>query len=170
MPLQLDPTLPTDKPVTKRERYSEKFGASKLKDMETMMKQRFASEGLEITYDGVVRQTTLSHRLIAKAWDVGKQSATEKSDQEAEKAAEAMQLRTIEKIYQAYFSDAKDIGDPAVLAPIAAETGVFKDKETAKAWLEGTEGMDKYREGVLSAQMMGIRGVPFFRYVEYARY
>jgi predicted DsbA family dithiol-disulfide isomerase len=159
-----------DKSVSKRQRLSEKFGASRLKDMDTMMKQKFASEGLEFTQDGVMRQTILSQRLIAKAWDVGKQSATGKSDEEAEKTAEAMQLRTIEKIYQAYFSDAKDIGDPAVLAPIATETGVFKDIETAKAWLEGTEGMEEYKEGVLAAQMMGIRGVPFFRYVEDACY
>ncbi|PVF95432.1 hypothetical protein CPB86DRAFT_593143 [Serendipita vermifera] len=145
-PYQLDPTLPTDKPINKRERYKEKFGADRINDMETMMKQRFASEGLDISYDGVLRQTTLSHRLIAKAWDAGKRNATGKSDQEVTKAAEAMQLTTIERIYHAYF-----------------KVGVFEDVETAKSWLEGTEGLDEYKAGVLAAQRMGIRGVPFFR-------
>lgn len=162
-PYQLDPTLPTDKPINKRERYKEKFGADRINDMEAMMKQRFASEGLDISYDGVLRQTTLSHRLIAKAWDAGKRNATGKSDQEVTKAAEAMQLTTIERIYRAYFGETKDIGDPAVLALIAAEVGVFEDVETAKIWLEGTEGLDEYKAGVLAAQRMGIRGVPFFR-------
>lgn len=120
------------------------------------MARRFADEGLTVSYDGLVRQTTLSHRLIAKAYDVG---------------GEAMQLKTVAMIYKTYFSEGKDIGSVEVLAPIAAECGVFGDGEgtdalgEAKKWLNGDEGMEEYRRGIRAAQNAGISGVPFFRWV-----
>ncbi|KAG8806123.1 hypothetical protein FRC17_005163 [Serendipita sp. 399] len=115
--------------------------------MESMMRQRFADEGLTITYDGSVRQTTLSHRLFAKAYAVGGQE---------------MQLRTIERVYRTYFSEGKDIGDVEVLVPVAVESGVFEDGEEARKWLEGEEGVEEYRKGIMQAQTAGIRGVPHF--------
>jgi len=114
------------------------------------MEGRFAEEGLSITYDGTVRQTTLSHRLIAHAYEVG---------------GEEMQMKTVEGIYKKYFSEGKDIGDAAVLVPVAVENGVFDEEEAAKTWLEGTEGMKEYSAGILTAQKAGISGVPFFRCV-----
>ncbi|KIM21933.1 hypothetical protein M408DRAFT_333185 [Serendipita vermifera MAFF 305830] len=147
-PYQLDPTLPSDKAVSKRERYAAKFGAARFDQMEKMMAQRFADEGLSITYDGTVRQTTLSHRLIARAYEVG---------------GEAMQMKTVEGIYRKYFSEGKDIGDVEVLVPVAVERGVFGTEEEAREWLKGSEGMKEYDAGVLAAQKAGISGVPFFR-------
>jgi len=148
VPYQLDPTLPTDRPISKRERFAAKFGAARFDQMEKMMSERFKQEGLSITYDGTVRQTTLSQRLIAQAYAVG--------------GAET-QMKTVEGIYRKYFSEGKDIGDVAVLVPVSVENGVFEGEETAKAWLEGTEGMEEYNAGVLAAQKAGISGVPFFR-------
>ncbi|KAG8851259.1 hypothetical protein FRB91_008173 [Serendipita sp. 411] len=147
VPYQLDPTLPTTHAVSKRERYAQKFGASRFDQMESMMRQRFADEGLSISYDGSVRQTTLSHRLIAKAYAVGGQE---------------LQLKMIERVYKTYFTDAKDIGDVNVLVPIAVEGGVFKDADEARNWLEGEEGTEEYQRGIMQAQTQGISGVPFF--------
>lgn len=112
------------------------------------MGQKFTEEGLTITYDGTVRQTTLSHRLIAKAYSVG---------------GEEMQMKVVEGIYKRYFSEGKDIGDVGVLVPVAVEHGVFQEEEEAKVWLEGNEGMKDYEAGILAAQRAGIQGVPFFR-------
>ncbi|CAG7846854.1 SubName: Full=Uncharacterized protein {ECO:0000313/EMBL:CCA74670.1} [Serendipita indica DSM 11827] len=148
VPYQLDPSLPTTYAVSKRDHYQNKFGAARFAQMEPFMQSRFASEGLSITYEGMLRQTTLSHRLIAKAFHVG---------------GESLQQRVIEEVYKTYFSQGKDIGDVAVLAPIAAQTGVFKDEEQAKAWLEGSEGVEEYERGILEAQNSGISGVPFFK-------
>jgi predicted DsbA family dithiol-disulfide isomerase len=121
--------------------------------MEKMMAERFKQEGLSITYDGTVRQTTLSQRLIAQAYAVG---------------GEEMQMKTVEAIYRKYFSEGKDIGDVAVLVPISVENGVFEGEEAAKAWLEGTQGMEEYNSGVLAAQKAGISGVPFFRCAKFS--
>jgi len=112
------------------------------------MAGRFAEEGLSITYDGTVRQTTLSHRLIGQAYNVG---------------GETMQMKVVEGIYRQYFSVGKDIGDVQVLAPIGVEFGVFKDLQESKEWLEGSEGLAEYEAGIKAAQKAGISGVPFFR-------
>jgi predicted DsbA family dithiol-disulfide isomerase len=144
----LDPTLPTDRPLSKRERFAAKFGAARFDQMEKMMAERFKQEGLSLTYDGTVRQTTLSQRLIAQAYAVG---------------GEEMQMKTVEAIYRKYFSEGKDIGDVAVLVPVSVENGVFEAEEAARAWLEGTQGIEEYNAGVLAAQKAGISGVPFFR-------
>jgi len=84
--------------------------------MEKMMAQRFAAEGLSISYDGTVRQTTLSQRLIAKAYEVG---------------GEQLQQATVAAIYKTYFSEGKDIGGVEVMAPLAVDAGVFKELEAS---------------------------------------
>lgn len=112
------------------------------------MAQRFAAEGLSISYDGTVRQTTLSQRLIAKAYEVG---------------GEQLQQATIAAIYKKYFSEGKDIGDVEVMAPLVVDLGVFKDLEEATTWLNGSEGMEEYQKGIEKARGEGIQGVPFFR-------
>jgi len=147
LPPQLDPSLPIDHPISKRERYVAKFGAARLGQMEKTMAERFKEEGLSITYDGTIRQTTLSHRLIAKAYAVG---------------GEEVQMKVVEAIYHQYFSLGKDIGDVAVLTPVAVENGMFPGEDEAKAWLEGNDGTREYNEGVAAAEKAGIRGVPYF--------
>lgn len=112
------------------------------------MAQRFAEEGLTISYDGTVRQTTLSHRLIAKAFQIG---------------GEQLQQTTVAAIYKKYFSEGKDIGDVEVMAPLAFEVGVFKDLDEAKTWLSGSEGMEEYEQGIEKARRARIQGVPYFK-------
>lgn len=112
------------------------------------MTERFAAEGLTFSEDSIVRQTTLSHRLIEKAFKVG---------------GEQLQQTTVATIYKTYFSQGTDIGDIEILAPLAIEVGVFKDLDEAKTWLSGSEGLGEYEQGIEKAKRARIRGVPFFK-------
>lgn len=57
-PFLLDPTLRSDTPVVKRQRYREKFGAERVPKMEEAMKERGKEVGINFSYGGLVRQTT----------------------------------------------------------------------------------------------------------------
>ena len=83
-PFQLDPTLPLDSPVVKRERYAAKFGgAARVAAMEVQMKERAKEVGIDLSCassartgadlldGGNLRATRDSHRLLAKAHEVG---------------------------------------------------------------------------------------------------
>lgn len=57
-PFLLDPTLRTNAPVVKRERYREKFGAARAPKMEEAMKERGKDVGIDFSFGGNMRQTT----------------------------------------------------------------------------------------------------------------
>ena len=48
LPFQLDPTLPKDKALNKREMYAKKFGPERMQGMEEMMKQRGKEVGINL--------------------------------------------------------------------------------------------------------------------------
>lgn len=75
-----------------------------------------ADDGLELDFRRVVFTNTFdAHRLAAQASEQGK----------GEEVAE--------RLFRAYFTDGLNIADPAVLARIAAETGVMTDGGGADA-------------------------------------
>ncbi|KAJ7255480.1 thioredoxin-like protein [Mycena haematopus] len=146
-PFLLDPSLPTEKPVNKRERYAAKFGgAARVEAMEKQMVARGRSVGIEFSYGGNVRQTTDSHRLIAKAYAVGGQP---------------MQLAVVSALFAGYFEHEQDIGSHAFLASCAVNAGVFATQAEAEAWLAGTEERDGVGRDIAQAMRMGVEGVPF---------
>lgn len=49
-PFQLDPTLPTDRAIPKSERYAQKFGEERFKQMEAAMKERGQAYGINFSY------------------------------------------------------------------------------------------------------------------------
>ncbi|KLO18296.1 thioredoxin-like protein [Schizopora paradoxa] len=146
-PFLLDPTLTTDKPVDKRERYYEKFGKERFVQMENMMKERGKEVGINFSYGGKLRQTTDSHRLFALAYDKG---------------GEKMQQDLVERIFAGYFEQEKDVGDADFLAEQAVQASVFANVDEAKAWLKSDAKITEVAKGIREAQMMGITGVPFF--------
>ena len=62
------------------------------------------------------------------------------------------QNQVVDALFRAYFEEAKDIGDPAVLAEIAAQCGV-------KGWPEEARDVSALEEEV---REMGISAVPTF--------
>ncbi|KAJ7052758.1 thioredoxin-like protein [Mycena amicta] len=145
-PFLLDPSLPSDKAVNKRERYSSKFGAGNFERMEQMMVARGKTVGINFTYGGSIRQTTQSHRLIEKAYLVG---------------GESKQRAIVEAIFAGYFENERDVGDHDFLSDCAVKAGVFGSKEEALAFLATDELKDGVQKDIMDAMRMGVEGVPF---------
>lgn len=98
-----------------------------------------AEEGLDLRFDQAVSTSTAeAHRLIEVAGGQG--------------LGEEM----ADRLFRAHFTDGLNVGDPAVLAKLAAETGVH----------DTGEGADAVREQLARARRLGITGVPLFLFEE----
>lgn len=143
-PYQLDPSLP-DTPQPLKERLKDKFGPQ----LDTML-QRTASaanqEGLDLRFERAQAVNTLAaHRLLHLA------------DQEA--GAEAQRVLA-EKLFEAYFTNGKNIADDEVLADLAVETGL--DRKRVREYLASDDGLTDVQDEIARARSMGIRAVPTF--------
>jgi predicted DsbA family dithiol-disulfide isomerase len=142
-PFQLDPgALPTPEPV--RSVYEAKFGgperAAEIIDHVTAIG---ATEGLDLRLDRALRSNTLAaHRLLWFA------------------ARHGHQAPLVERLFRAYFTEGRDVGDPAELARLAGDAGL--DEAMAAAFLASHEGVDEVRADVATAHAMGITAVPTF--------
>ena len=72
------------------------------------------SDHLSSLFDGLITQTTKAHRLLLKAWRIGGQEK---------------QLPLLHALFKGYFEEAQNMGDDAVLADAAAQTGVMPREE-----------------------------------------
>jgi len=62
------------------------------------------------------------------------------------------------RLFAAYWSEGRDIGDVDVLVAIATDAGLDADK--AREVLEGDAYADRVRESTLTAHRLGVNGVP----------
>lgn len=151
LPYELDPALPLDEPVNKRQRYESRFGADRVAAMEEQMRSHGREYGIEFNYDGTVRGTLLSHRLMHRALEQGGWTA---------------QKKLLEVLFPYYFEKAGDPGDPEQLGRIGAEAGLFDDAKQGTEWLTKThEAEPEVKEGISLAKQKGITGVPHFEIV-----
>jgi predicted DsbA family dithiol-disulfide isomerase len=65
-----------------------------------------------------------------------------------------------EQLFKAYFTDGRNIADPAVLAELAAQAGLPGNEVTKM--LASDQFSDEVRGDIDDALQMGINGVPFF--------
>ena len=143
LPFELNPDMPEDG-VPRAEYRTRKFGAERSAELDARMQGLGREDGVTFAFDKMERtpNTRRAHMLIAHAHDEGRGDAV------------------VEALFRAYFEDARDIGDPAVLAEIAAAQGLAP--EAAQAAL----GSDTLRETVVMlerrASEIGIGGVPLF--------
>ena len=93
-----------------------------------------------------MRSTLRAHRLMTKAYLVGKQST---------------QLALLSALFHACFEVGEDIGDIGLLAGHAARAGVFSSEDDAAAWLRGDELVEEVQRMSAEAQKKGVTGVPF---------
>ena len=99
--------------------------------------------GLEYDFDKAIINNTLdAHRLLHFAKEQGLQSALK------------------ERLFQAYYTEGKDIGDTDTLVQLAAETGM-EASEAQKA-LEENRFEEAVRADQYQAYQIGVQGVPFF--------
>ena len=75
-------------------------------------------------------------------------------------AAKGTQRALVRALYSAYFQEARNVNDAAVLADVAAPHG-FSADEVGRL-IDDAKELDETREEALGAAQAGIDGVPFF--------
>lgn len=141
-PFRLDPTIPPE--GIERDAYlTKKFGPDGAREMHGQIAAIGEEEGIVFRFDRIARSpnTVDAHRLILWA------------------GREAQQQDVVEALFTAYFSEGRDIGDPAVLADIAAETGM---PEGTGERLAGDDDRAETVAEVENAYRIGVSGVPAF--------
>lgn len=94
-----------------------------------------------------MRSTFLSHRLMAKAFQVGGWQT---------------QLKFLNKIFPHYFEQEGDPGDSVALSKLAVESGIFTSQADADAFVKSDELSQEVETGIQKARAKGITGVPHF--------
>lgn len=143
-PFQLYPTLP-DQGLPRDAFMKARFGPdAEPGQIYARILEEARGVGLELDF-GRIRMapnTFLAHRLLSWAENSGRQH------------------ELAEVLFRYYFSEGRDVGDPAVLAEAAGESGL--DAQTAAAMLATRDEEDKVRQELSLASSVGVTGVPFF--------
>ncbi len=102
------------------------------------------AEGVNFRFDRIRRTPSSldAHRLVRWAARFGRAD------------------EVVEAVFAAHFSDGRDIGDPAVLAAIAASCGLRS--AAARSFLASDTDVDAVHADNLRAHRLGINGVPCF--------
>ena len=138
LPFQLNPGMP-EGGMARTEYRRAKFGSvEKGRALDARVAQEGAGEGIAFAFDRMQRtpNTIAAHRLIGLAQQQGKGDAV------------------VDALFRAYFEEAKDIGDEAVLKDIAERAGV-SGRADEKILEDVKEKEERVRD-------LGISGVPTF--------
>lgn len=146
LPFELNPDMPEG--GMERSAYrAAKFGPDRAAALDERMSGIGREEGIAFAFDRMTRtpNTRAAHSLIAAA---GSAEGEEGQD------------RLVDALFRAYFEDARDVGDPAVLVDVAASVGFERD------WVDEMLRAPELRQRVFEledgARRMGVSGVPFF--------
>jgi predicted DsbA family dithiol-disulfide isomerase len=143
-PFQLNPTM-AKAGVDRAQYRAWKFGsAEKAAAIDARIVEAAAQLGLEFHPERIKRtpNTIDAHRLIWFAGQCGVQDAT------------------METVFRAYFIEAQDIGEHAVLADCGAAAGL--DRNEVLAFLSGDLADKEMRAADQAARKAGVSGVPSF--------
>ena len=138
LPFQLNPSMP-EGGVARAEYRRAKFGSEeRSRALDARVAQEGAGEGIAFAFDRMQRtpNTWAAHRLIDLAQSQGRGN------------------EVVDALFRAYFEEARDIGDAAVLKDIAARAGV-------QGWPE-EKNDQTVKEKEERVRDLGISGVPTF--------
>lgn len=138
LPFQLNPDMPRGG-VARADYRRAKFGSvERGRQLDARVAAEGQGEGIAFAFDRMQRtpNTVDAHRLIALAQKQG------------------VGQKVVDSLFKAYFEDAEDIGDPAILQRISSENKI-------KGW---PEDADEKEVAALEASMrgFGIQAVPTF--------
>lgn len=142
-PFQLNPDMPREG-VDKRTYLAGKFGEAQLTQVHLRLKETSRAAGAEIDPDTPKRipNTLDAHRLIHWAGLEGRQNAA------------------VAGLFRAYWREGRDIGNPGVLADIAASAGM--DRALVARLLDSDADADDIRARDEDARRKGVNSVPTF--------
>ncbi|MDB5085643.1 MAG: hypothetical protein JWN30_2529 [Bacilli bacterium] len=142
---ELDPQAELNTGKSMNELLADKYGMSiqQAKEMNDQMTERAQTVGLTYHFDTLKPTNTFdAHRLTQLASKHGKM------------------YEMAERLFKAYFTESKHLGDHETLVDLAAEVGL--PKEEVLQMLTSTEYTDSVRLDEQEAQSLSIQGVPFF--------
>ena len=142
---QLDPDLVSDASKTVHEYLAERKGwtVDYAKQVGSQVTDMAKAEGLEYNFDkAIVANSLNAHRVshLAKIYQLG-------NDLE-------------EALFKAYFTEGKNIADKQTLVDIAVSVGLKSDEVVEV--LNSDKFLQEVEVDILTAQKIGVRGVPFF--------
>ena len=143
-PFQLNPDMP-EKGIKREEYLKYKFGSKEAaKPMYDNMVQEALKENLEFNFEKIqiTPNTNFSHILIKLAF------------------SKNIGHEVLSKIFDAYFSKGKNIGDRNFLVEIGKSCNI-DEKEVYEA-LTSEKAINEIKKSDTIARSMGINGVPFF--------
>jgi predicted DsbA family dithiol-disulfide isomerase len=146
-PFELDHGLPSDGSLLKMDRYKQKFGETRVKQMLPQMMETGKQEGIQFSYGGNIGSTFDSHRLLYYA----------KQQENGEKK----QNDVINILFKNYFEQEQDLSDHQVLIKAAEQVG-FNSNEI-KQFLQSDQYKKEVQQEINQSQQEGISGVPHFR-------
>lgn len=141
---QLNPDLPREG-VDRLAHRAMKFGSpERAAERDAEVAAAGAKVGLSFRHDLMARtpNTLAAHRLVRFAEPAGVQNAV------------------VEALFRAYFTEGRDIGDPAELAACAASTGL--DPHAVERFLASDEDAASVLGEDAAARSAGVNGVPSF--------
>lgn len=142
LPFELNAGMPKDG-VDRKKYRSAKFGSwEHSQRLDAQVAEAGKAAGLDFHHERMERtpNTFDAHRLI---WLAGKQG---------------VQDAVVEGLFAGYFTNGRDVGDRDVLAQIAAEAGLDRDK--VRSFLDDNEGAEEVRLLAAKAYASGFSGVP----------
>ncbi len=146
-PYELDPTIPAEG-VDYKAYMSSRVSSPEGKERMAMMRQALVdygeAEGIPYRFDAITHRPNSfdAHRLVR--WAQGQ-----------DKGAAAK-----EALFKAYFEDARDIGNPAVLIDVARQIDLEPD--IVAALLKSSADTEAVRAEADTFRQMGISGVPTY--------
>ncbi len=142
-PYMLDPTIPPEG-LDRHTYLLNKFGAEKVKTIHDPLIE--AGKELDVPYhfDLITRtpNTLDAHRLIRWAHTVDRQN------------------EMVERLFMAYWSEGKDVGDRDVLAHCAGEAGI--NAQQIRELLDAEQDVAETKAEIQHATNIGVTGVPTF--------
>ncbi len=145
-PYQLDPSIPPE--GLERKAYMlAKFGSGdRLRQAHDTLVGAGQAEGIEFDFEAItVAPNTLdAHRVIRWAGSAGPE----------------IQNRLARRLFEFYFQEGRNVGDPAELIAAAREAGM--DAAVVETLLPTDADRDAVTEEIATASRMGVRGVPCF--------
>lgn len=145
-PYQLDPTIPAGG-LERRSYMLAKFGsAERLRQAHDNLVEAGRADGIAFAFDAItVAPNTLdAHRVIRWAGSAGPD----------------VQNRLARRLFELYFQEGRNVGDPAELIAAARDAGM--DAALVETLLPTDADRDAVTDEIATASRMGVRGVPCF--------
>jgi len=142
-PFLLDPAIPPEG-LDRTEYLVRKFGADQIEEVHQPLIEAGREDGVPYDFDAITRtpNTLDAHRLIRWSHTVGRQH------------------EMAERLFMAYWSEGKDVGDRRVLAAEAGSVGI--NAAQIAELLDSDQDVEAVKQEIAHASTIGVTGVPTF--------